>query len=196
MTPRVLNVGGGSKKIVLPPHYDGWEHHLLDIDPAGQPDFTCDAREMASLPAASYDAIWCSHNLEHYWRHDLPRVLAGFTHVLKEHGYAEIRVPDMRAVFEEMLKKGMDIDDVLYESSVGPITINDVIYGYGAQIEKSGLDFYAHKNGFTPNTLGEALKKAGFNGIFIGAGAGTFELVALAFLNGPTDEQASRFGIR
>ena len=194
MTRRVLNVGGGSKKIPLPPHYDGWEHHLLDIDPLGKPDFVCDARELQNLEGASYDAVWCSHNLEHYWRHDVPRVLAGFIHVLKPDGFAEIRVPDMRAVFKEMLTKGMDIDDVLYDSDAGPITINDVIYGYGPQIEKSGLDFYAHKNGFTVNTLGGALKKAGFTTIFIGPG--TFELVALAFPGTPTDEQNQRFGLK
>ena len=64
--PRVLNVGGGSKDIPLPPHYAGWEHVLMDIDPKGQPDLVCDARELPALPAGQYDAIFCSHNLEHY----------------------------------------------------------------------------------------------------------------------------------
>ena len=32
MTRRVLNVGGHSKAIALPAHYEGWEHHLLDIE--------------------------------------------------------------------------------------------------------------------------------------------------------------------
>jgi len=30
---KVLNVGGGSKNIPIPPLYSGWEHVLLDIDP-------------------------------------------------------------------------------------------------------------------------------------------------------------------
>ena len=29
---RVLNVGGGSKEIPIPEHYEGWEHVLLDLD--------------------------------------------------------------------------------------------------------------------------------------------------------------------
>ena len=63
---RLLNVGGGSKTIAIPPHYAGWEHLLLDVDTKSAPDVVCDARELASLPAAQYDAIYCSHNLEHY----------------------------------------------------------------------------------------------------------------------------------
>ena len=78
MTRRVLNVGGNSRAIRLPAHFDGWEQHLLDIDPKVRPDILCDAREMLTLPGGNYDAIYCSHNLEHYFRHELPKVLAGF----------------------------------------------------------------------------------------------------------------------
>jgi hypothetical protein len=188
---KVLNVGGNSKAIAIPPHYDGWEHHLLDIDPAGKPDIVCDARALTTLPAAGYDAVWCSHNLEHYWRHDLPKVLAGFLHVLNGEGYAEVRVPDMKSVFEEMLKRGMDIDDVLYQSPAGPITVNDVIYGYGRKIAESGVDFYAHKNGFTHRSLVTALKGAGFGSVF--TGSNTFEISALAFKTAPTAAQRGLF---
>ncbi len=191
MTRRVLNVGGNTKAIPIPAHYDGWEHHLLDIDPKGKPDIVCDARAMTTLASDAYDAVWCSHNLEHYWRHDLPKVLAGFLHVLKADGYAEVRVPDMKSVFEEMLKRGMDIDDVLYESPAGPISVNDVIYGFGKQIAASGVDFYAHKNGFTHRSLVLALKGAGFGGVY--TGSGPFEISALAFKTAPTPEQRALF---
>ena len=45
---KVLNVGGNNKSIALPPHYAGFEHLLLDIDPAGSPDIVCDARELTT----------------------------------------------------------------------------------------------------------------------------------------------------
>jgi len=97
-TPRsVLNVGGNSKEIPIPPHYNGWNHLLLDIDPKGKPDVVCDARELTTLAANRYDAIYCSHNLEHYHQHELPKVLGGFLHLLKDDGFAEIHVPDMQA---------------------------------------------------------------------------------------------------
>ena len=66
MTNKVLNVGGNSKAIPLPPQYAGFEHILLDIDPSGNPDVVCDARQLDTLTADQYDAIYCSHNLEHY----------------------------------------------------------------------------------------------------------------------------------
>jgi hypothetical protein len=31
MQRAVLNVGGGTKAIAIPPHFDGWRHDLLDI---------------------------------------------------------------------------------------------------------------------------------------------------------------------
>jgi SAM-dependent methyltransferase len=192
-TRRLINVGGNSKTIPIPTHYDGWEHYLLDIDPTGGPDIVCDAREMHTLPASSYDAVFCSHNLEHYYRHDLPRVLAGFLHVLKPDGFADIRVPDMKAVFEEMLKRGLDIDDVLYESPAGPITVNDVVYGFGRKIAESGHDFYGHRNGFTHRSLVMALRSAGFVAVF--TGSLPLEISAIAFKKDPTPEQRAFLGL-
>jgi SAM-dependent methyltransferase len=188
---RVLNVGGATKKIPLPAPYSGWRHDLLDIDPAGGAEIVCDARNMLELPAASYDAVYCSHNLEHYYRHDLPGVLAGFLHVLKPAGFADVRVPDMLAVFEAVTRKGMDIDDALYDSPAGPVSVNDVIYGLGRQIAASGVDFYAHKNGFTPRSLARALRGAGFAELFVTSGP--YEVAALAFRRAPTPEQRTLF---
>mgnify|MGYP001209277570 CR=1 FL=1 len=69
---KVLNVGGNSKMIPLPPQHTGWENIVLDIDPQGKPDVVCDARRLGQLPGATYDAVYCSHNLQHCYRHDLP----------------------------------------------------------------------------------------------------------------------------
>ena len=185
---KVLNVGGGSKAIAIPAHYEGWEHVLLDIDASRNPDVVCDARSLSKLPGAAYDAIYCSHNLEHYWRHDLPTVLSGFVHVLRPEGFTEVRVPDLVAVFAEMQQRGIDVDDVLYVSAAGPITPNDVIYGYGREIAESGDDFYAHKNCFTVKSLTRTLITAGFKWVFTGSGSG-YEIRALAFRQDPTPDQ-------
>jgi hypothetical protein len=184
---RVLNVGGGSKAIAIPVHYQGWEHVLLDIDAAQRPDVVGDARRLTTLPADLYDAVYCSHNLEHYWRHDVPSVLAGFAHVLHGHGFAEVAVPDLKAVFAQVVQAGLELDSVLYQSDAGPITVNDVIYGHGRQIAMSGNDFYAHKNAFTQQSLAAALRAAGFQWVFMGSGP--YEIRALAFKQAPTDDQ-------
>src|SRR3954449_4762442 len=95
---RVLNVGGGSKAIPIPGHFDGWTHHILDIDPRGGAEIVLDARQLQTLEPFQYDAIYCSHNIEHYYPHDVPRVLAGFRHVLKPNGFVQILCPDLGAV--------------------------------------------------------------------------------------------------
>lgn len=192
---RVLNVGGGNKVIPIPEHYEGWDHVLLDIDPSQKPDVVCDARELTKLPAELYDAVYCSHNLEHYWRHDLPRVLTGFHHVLRAHGFVEIVVPDIKAAMEEMVRRGMDLDDVLYESDGGPITVNDVIYGAGFLIAKAGgNDFMAHKNAFSPKTLAAVLGRAGFTHML--AAKASFSIRAYAFKREPTAEQKQLLGLK
>ena len=183
---RVLNVGGNSKAIPIPEVYASWEHLLLDIDPTGKPDVCADAREMQQLAPEQFDAIYNSHNLEHYFHHDVPRVLAGFRHVLKAEGFAQIIVPDMAELFRFVVDRRLDIDDVAYESSAGPILVRDVIYGFGKQIESSGVDFYAHKTGFTPLSLTRMLQRCGFPYVYLAAGL--LEVRALAFKQAPSAE--------
>lgn len=184
---RVLNVGGGSKTTPISSHYDGWEHSLLDIDPRGAPDIVCDARQLESLTANQFDAIYCSHNLEHYYRHDVFKVLRGFIHVLAPDGFAEIRVPDVKAVMRRVVDTDMDIGDVLYNSASGAITAHDVIYGWGKEIEASGQNYYAHKTGFTPQSLEQTLGQAGFRRTIIFIVPDAFELRAFSFKSVPND---------
>jgi predicted SAM-dependent methyltransferase len=186
---RVLNVGGGDKKIPIPPHYAGWEHLLLDVDPRSKPDIVCDARRLDTLAASQFDAVYCSHNLEHYYRHDGATVLRGFLHVLKPDGFAEIKVPDLQLVMRRCVANNLDIGDVLYQSDLGPITVRDVIYGLGREIEQSGRDFFAHKTGFTPKSLAHTLAEAGFVQTYVFVAPDAFETRALAFKAMPSAAQ-------
>lgn len=193
--PSVLNVGGSSKTIPIPAYYDGWQHLLLDIDPRGDVDLVCDARGLLALPPAQFDAVYCSHNLEHYFPHDGERVLRGVLHVLKADGFAEIRVPDIEAVMRAMLEKGLDIDDVLYHSGVGPILVRDVIYGWHVEIERTGQDFFAHKTGYTAKSLCAALQRAGFARVELVPSIGVYEVRALAFKQEPAKTQRALLGL-
>jgi SAM-dependent methyltransferase len=195
LKPRVLNVGGGSKDIPLPPHYGNWRHDLLDIDPKGKPDVVCDARELHTLAAGQYDAVYCSHNLEHYYPHDGPKVLRGFLHVLKPDGFAEIRVPDLNSVMRCVVESNLDIEDVLYHSPGGPISVRDVVYGWGKQIEASGVDFYAHKTGFTAHSLEGLLRRSGFSNVYMFVAEDAFEIRAVAFRKEPTSPLCDLLGL-
>lgn len=191
--PKVLNVGGNSKNIPMPAQYAGWQQCYLDIDARYKPDILCDARELTGQTAAQFDAVYCSHNLEHYYAHDVKRVLAGFLHVLTPSGFAEVLVPDIRAVAQAMLEHNIDIDDQLYQSTAGPISARDVIYGYGVEIERSGQDFFAHKTGFTQKSLQAALNRAGFPYVFLQLRF--LEVRALAFRQPPDQLQRETFAL-
>jgi SAM-dependent methyltransferase len=192
---RVLNVGGGSKRIAIPAHYAGWAHLLLDIKPAPDVDIVCDARGLANLQGDAYDAVYCSHNLEHYYPHEVPRVLAGFAHVLRADGFAEIGVPDIAAVLRHAVARDMELDDTLYPSPAGPISVHDVIYGFGPEIAQSGRDYYAHKRGFTRKSLMAALQRH-FAAIAEMTPINAFELRMIAFKQAPSIDQCALLGIR
>ena len=182
-----------ARKLRCLPSTNGWQHVLLDIDPRGNPDIVCDARNLTSLPPAEFDAIYCSHNLEHYYRHDARKVLAGFLHLLKPDGFIDIRVPDVGELMQIVVKNNLDIDDVLYQSPMGPITVRDVLYGHGGEIERSGTDFYAHKTGFTRKSLLRFAQEAGFPVVFIAGG--NLEVIALAFKAPPSPYAAALFSL-
>ena len=175
--PKLLNIGAGP--VPSPATYRGWDVVTLDIDASVQPDIVLDARELPTLPAGGYDAVYASHVLEHFAEHDIERVLWGFYHVLTPQGFADIRVPDARAVMAEVVKLGLDLDSVLYQAPVGPIRVCDVLWGWQAQIKRSGLPHYGHRFGLSRDTLGAALRRAHFESIRIGAGA--YELKAVAY---------------
>lgn len=192
----VLNVGGGSKAIPLPPYFGDWEHLLLDIDPRGGADLVCDARKLREgFPANAYDAIYCSHNLEHYYRHEAVKVLAGFLHVLKQEGFAEIRVPDIGALVRVLAENDLDIDAEMYVSPAGPISAHDIVYGYGREIEATGQDFYAHKTGFTRQSLLRTLVDSGFSEVYFVQPVGLLELRVFAFKSPAERGQRDELGL-
>ena len=190
---RLLNVGGGSKSIPLPPEYIGFEHVLLDIDPQGAPDIVLDGRQLGELAPAQFDAIYCSHNLEHYFRHDVPKVLGGFFHVLKPGGFAQIRVPDLTELMRRVVQGKIDLEETLYVSPAGPIAPIDVIYGLGRQIETSGVDFFAHKTGFSDQSLARAVERAGFAPNF--SRVADLEINLIAFKGTPDPDNLRLFGL-
>jgi hypothetical protein len=192
----VLNVGGGSKSLPIPVRYSGWKHDLLDVDPQSNAEWLMDARDMSRIPSASYDAVFCSHNLEHYFRHDGVKVWQGFTRVLKPDGFVEVVVPNLAEVMRFTVERNLDMDDTLYTLPSGmPIFVRDVFFGLGRQIEQSGQDWFAHKTGFSPNSLARFIST---NGLPFIAGMWRpqpFEMMIIAFKNPPKPEQIQALGV-
>lgn len=181
---KVLNVGGNNKAIGIPGVFEGWEHHLLDIDKKGKPDICADARDLASMEEykGNYDAVYCSHVIEHFYTHDVPKVLNGFFSVTGSHGFVWIACPNLKEVVKRVYEGNMELSDPLYRLSSGePITSLDVLFGWGREIEQSGQDFFSHKTGFTVGSLSRAVYDAGFK--HIKAQEVGLELLVVGFKN-------------
>lgn len=177
---RLLNVGGNNKQFPIPQMFTGWEHHLLDIKPGADVDLVIDARQLQSLPAKQYHAVYCSHNLEHYYEHEAAQVLAGFRHILTPDGLIYLIVPDLLQVLERMVLKRHEPDDVLYHSAAGPIRYCDVIYGHTDTLAQTGQDYHAHKTGFSPKLLHKCLHRAGFTWFSVQPLPSQYEIHAVA----------------
>ena len=189
----LLNVGGGNKQIPIPPYFAGWRHDLLDLDPKGKPDIVADARALEQLELPPYDAVYCSHNLEHYHRHEGIKLVRGVWRLLRPEGFFEVRVPDVLAVMRHAVQKNLDMDDVLYQSPRGPIQVRDVLYGYHVEIEQMGNDLYAHKTGFSPASLVRFVMGGGFP--LHAVASRKFEILAYFFKQQPGAELLQMLGI-
>lgn len=190
---RVLNVGGQSRAIQLPSPYATFEQVLLDLDPLVGADLVLDVRELTSLEPHQFDAVYCSHNLEHVRQHEVPVVLAGFRHVLKPGGVAHIIVPDLQELMLACVQQGIDLDGLLYESPMGPITPLDVLYGHGGMIAQSGQDYYAHRTGFSRRTLANVVEASGLGPMF--CQQGNLELNLITFNGDPDPELTALFDL-
>lgn len=145
--PRILHVGCGTEHI--PEWLDG-EEVRLDIDAAVKPDIVAPMTELGVI--GPFEAVYCSHALEHLYPYDVPVALAEFLRVLRPCGVAIIFVPDLEGV--------EPTDEILYKSPAGFITGFDLFYGYRPFLKEQ--PYMAHHTGFTARMLHMALITAGF----------------------------------
>ncbi len=182
----VLHVGCGPKnpaKLYKAFRTGDWRELRLDVNPDVEPDIVGSMTDMSMITDASVDAVWSSHNLEHLYAHEVPVALAEFFRVLKPGGFALMTLPDLGQVAE--LVAADKLDEPAYVSPAGPIAPLDMIYGHRRQIAEGNV-FMAHRTGFTPKTLGDALQKAGFSPVRVRRGnAGQFDLWAHAIKPAP-----------
>lgn len=158
---KLLHVGCGplSIKDLIGFNDDQWKETRLDISPDVSPDIIDNIVKMDSIASGNYDALYSSHNIEHLYAHEVILALKEFRRVLNEDGFAVIRCPDIQSVADE-ISRGK-ITSPLYESSAGPISALDILYGHCESLA-SGKTYMAHKTGFTYDLLHQLLSEAGF----------------------------------
>jgi hypothetical protein len=82
------------------------------------------------------------------------------TRVLKDDGFAVVRVPDLACIADK-IKDGL-LTHKMYDSNAGDITVLDMIYGHRRLIQEWG-DGMGHKTGFTEDSMRRILSSLGIN---------------------------------
>jgi Methyltransferase domain len=181
---QVLYVGCGPanrNKLHSVFHGAAWKETRLDIDPRTRPDIVSSIAAMQhSVRTATFDALWTSHTIEHLDGHEVPAAFAEFARVLSGKGFALLRCPDLVAVAEAVIARGLDA--VAYVSPAGPITPLDMLYGHGDSIAR-GNPYMRHQTGFSEDRLGNLLLAAGFEEVRT-CRKPSFDLWAAAFKPG------------
>ena len=107
----MLNAGSGpgpARRIGRMISAQRWDEVRLDIDAGVKPDVVGSITLLdLSFAAASFDAVWSSHVLEHLYAHEVYPALRQFIRVLKPNGFALIMSPDLEAVAHHIIEHGV-----------------------------------------------------------------------------------------
>lgn len=176
----LLHVGCGAMHKTDLKGFDSgeWQEIRLDINKSVNPDIIGTLTNMERVPDASIDAIYSAHNIEHLYPHEVPLALKEFYRVLKTDGFVVITCPDLQSVCEVIANN--KLLEPLYESSSGPISPIDILYGHRESLAHGNL-YMAHKGGFTYTTLYYSFLNEGFHQCYGGRRKESYDLWLAAF---------------
>lgn len=181
MVKKVLNAGSGPvnpERLQLAFRNGGWQEVRMDVDPRVAPDIVGTLEDLGQVADRSFDAVYCSHSLEHLHPHHVRHALRGIARILKTDGFALITSPDLEPI--AALVAGGRGEEVAYQSPLGPITALDMIYGHAASIEKGNF-YMAHNSGFTEDRIARLLLEARFDEVLVIKG-NCYDFYALALM--------------
>jgi len=175
----VLNVGCGKTELNLQTNYfSDWKEIRVDAFENSTADVISSIVEFEGIPDSCADALWASHVVEHNYWHDLPKIFSNIMRVLKDDGFAIIRVPNLASIAGFIQE---DILGTVYNSPAGPVSALDMLYGHRLFVETWG-EGMAHKTGFTKNSMETILESLGIKAI---VKESNLEVVAFLFKEEP-----------
>ena len=127
-----LHVGCGPKrKDRTTAGFVSWNELRFDIDESVQPDLVGTMTDMSSVANDSVDVVFSSHNIEHFYPHEVSVALSEFLRVLKPDGFAVITCLGLQAVCALFAED--KLTEPAYTSPfgpIGPIAPLDIQYKY------------------------------------------------------------------
>jgi ubiquinone/menaquinone biosynthesis C-methylase UbiE len=127
----------------------------VDANAEVEPDVVSVAEDLPMFDDDSVDAIEACHLFEHFTFDQARAALREWHRVLKPDGMLHLELPNLAACIDMI---GEHEDPQGYD--LGMIGL----YGYPPAIAAEGA-FQIHKWGWTPQTLGEQLRAAGFDDV-------------------------------
>ena len=190
----LLHVGSGpqDKSDLKGFNNDDWSEIRLDIDKDVKPNIVGSLTDLSLVETASVDAIYSAFNIDHIYPHEVPIALKEFYRVLNDDGIVVITCPDMQGVCEAIAQD--KLLDVLYESSSGPISPIDVLFGNRREVS-AGNEYMAKKGGFTYSELDRVFFEEGFKTRVGGRREEMYELFLVAFKQEKSNEQIQKIAI-
>lgn len=190
----LLHVGSGpqDKSDLKGFNNDDWSEIRLDIDKDVKPDIVGSLTDLSLVETASVDAIYSAFNIDHIYPHEVPIALKEFYRVLNDDGIVVITCPDMQGVCEAIAQD--KLLNVLYESSSGPISPIDVLFGNRREVS-AGNEYMAKKGGFTYSELDRVFFEEGFKTRVGGRREEIYELFLVAFKQEKSNEQIQKIAI-
>lgn len=159
---RVLCIGGGNELASMPYHYAAWNKTLLSEQLKEGAHLIESALRLSEREEATFDAVYCSHQLKNHSLQEGGQILKGIRRLLKPGGFVHLKVPDVTVLMHQMVKSGHDLEDVAYISPVGPISYHDVFWGLSTARSAPGNSSAGHKSGYSRKVLDRVLSDNGF----------------------------------
>jgi len=136
--------------------------------------------DLEGIPNSCADAVWASHVVEHNYWHDLPNLFANMMRVLKDDGFAIVKVPNLASIAANIEQ---NILGKVYDSPSGPVSAIDMLYGHRGLVNLFG-EGMAHKTGFTKSSMEEVLQSLGIKAV---VKEKDFDVVAVLFKGEPPE---------
>lgn len=179
-----MSIGVAARPV--PPHYEEWNALVGGDQPAAKPDVALSLRNLKDHPGGQYDAVYCAYALQTCYAQELGGRRLGIRYLVRPEGFVDIRVPDVGAIMRVVVERRLDLEDALYNSQSGSVSVWDALYGFVQRVIASP-EHFAHLVSLMRKALWAILSRAGFAAASL-LRPRVLEIAIVAFPQAPTDE--------
>lgn len=167
--PELLCIGDPSEGQKVPFQYATWKIRIIRPKSDKNVHKSPAIFDTRRLHQNTCDVIYLARRVNDLSRPELLNFLDKIKNLLKLGGYLHLSGIDSREYIKKMAITNADLTDTAYISAVGPITYQDVLWGYHRRVSESkdreGYQRAKTSCGYSRNSLHQILSEAGYNEI-------------------------------